>query len=74
MSDAVNRPKHYKFGNIEVWDAIDDWQLGFSLGNVVKYVARAGKKEGSPEIEDLKKAEQYLLRRIKQLEAKCGGA
>jgi hypothetical protein len=47
-------------------DAIEDWQLGFHLGNVVKYIARAQHK-GS-ELEDLKKAAWYLSRYIKKLE------
>ena len=66
--DIVNKPSHYTSGNIEVIDFIEDKHLGFCLGNVVKYVARAGKKDPSKEIEDLKKAEWYLKRRIKELE------
>lgn len=66
--DIVNNPSHYTSGNIEVIDFIEDKKLGFCLGNVVKYVARAGKKDPSKEIEDLKKAEWYLKRRIKELE------
>lgn len=65
MSDRVNHPKHYNFGTIEVIDAIEDWGLGFHLGNVVKYVARAPHK-GS-ELEDLKKARWYLDRKIQKL-------
>lgn len=66
--DIVNNPSHYTSGNIEVIDFIEDKHLGFCLGNVVKYVARAGKKDPNKEIEDLKKAEWYLKRRIKELE------
>lgn len=58
--DPVNHPKHYTFGKFEVLDVIEDWELGFHLGNVVKYVARA-KYKGN-EIEDLKKAQFYLER------------
>jgi hypothetical protein len=65
-TDAVNHPPHYTFGGIEVIDAIEAWGLGFHLGNVVKYVARAAHK-GS-EVEDLKKAAWYLARKIEQLE------
>lgn len=54
-----DRPLYYKLGvKIEVWDAIEDWGLGFLDGNVVKYVARFRHK-GAP-IKDLKKARTYL--------------
>ncbi len=62
----VNSPTHYNTGNIEVIEAIEDWKLGFHEGNVVKYVARAMYK--GTELQDLKKAEWYLKRRIAQLE------
>lgn len=61
-SDSVNHPPHYTLGGIEVIDAIEAWQLGYHLGNVVKYVARAGHK-GS-RLEDLRKAAWYLAREI----------
>lgn len=67
-TEAVNSPAHYNDGKIEVIDFIEDKKLGFCLGNVVKYVARAGKKDPEKEIEDLKKAKWYLERRIKELE------
>lgn len=68
MSDPINSPPHYNAGGVEAIDAIDAWGLGFCLGNVVKYVARAGKKDPAKLVEDLKKARWYLDRRIKQLE------
>lgn len=49
-------------GSTEVIDAIEDWDLGFHSGNVVKYVARAKHKGG--ELEDLRKARWYLDRLI----------
>lgn len=67
-NDIVNRPAHYTDGKIEVIEFIEDKRLGFCLGNVVKYVARAGKKDPTKEVEDLKKAKWYLERRIKELE------
>lgn len=67
-SDPINHPRHYNIGKIEVIAAIEDWGLGFHLGNVVKYVARAEHK-GSV-VEDLKKARWYLDRRIEQFEGK----
>lgn len=42
--DHVNHPPHYKLGNVEVINAIEAWNLDFRLANVIKYVARAGKK------------------------------
>ena len=60
----VNHPKHYNSGKIEVIDAIEDWGLGFHLGNVVKYVARAELK-GAP-LQDLEKALWYLKREIEK--------
>lgn len=63
--DNVNHPSHYTSGNYEVIDVIEDWGLGFHLGNVVKYVARAGKKDD--EKQDLEKAKWYLERRISKL-------
>jgi hypothetical protein len=62
----VNHPPHYTAGKFEVIDVIEDWGLGFNLGNTVKYVARSGHK-GS-RLEDLKKARWYLDREIGRLE------
>lgn len=67
MSNAVNHPKHYNTGKYEVIDVIYDWQLDFSLGNAVKYIARAGKKDQSKTIEDLKKAIWYIEHEISLL-------
>ena len=66
VDDPVNHPKHYTFSKIEVIDAIEAWNLGFHLGNTVKYIARAGKKGDA--LEDLRKAQFYLNRRIELLE------
>lgn len=62
--DAINRPAHYTSGRVEVIDAIEAWQLGYRLGNVVKYVARAGKKDPTKALEDLRKGMWYLQREI----------
>jgi hypothetical protein len=43
---------------------IDAWNLGFSLGNTVKYISRAGKKDPDKEIQDLEKAAWYLQHHI----------
>ena len=62
--DAVNHPAHYNMGRIEVIDAIDAWGLGFSLGNAVKYIARAEHK--SKPTEDLTKARWYVDHELKR--------
>ncbi len=69
-SDMINHPKHYNFGSIEAITVIEDWKLGFCLGNAIKYISRAGKKNKSSEIEDLEKAKWYLEREIATLKAK----
>jgi hypothetical protein len=68
-SSEIDHPPHYASGKIEVIEALEDWGLGFHLGNVVKYVARAGKKDPTKEVQDLKKAQWYLKRKIELLEA-----
>ena len=64
MHDPVNHPPHYSDGNIEVIDFIEDKQLGFHLGNAIKYICRAGKKDPAKTTEDLNKAVWYIRRYI----------
>lgn len=64
VEDKVNHPSHYNSGKIEVIEAIEDWDLAFHLGNAVKYIARAGRKNPAKLIEDLEKAIWYLRRFI----------
>jgi len=72
QNEMVNGPAHY--GGVdnpyEVIKVCEAWGLDFDayLFNVVKYVARAGKKDETKELEDLKKAAFYLDRKIKNLE------
>jgi hypothetical protein len=66
----VHHPKHYNTGKIEVCAFIEDQRLGFHLGNVVKYVCRAGRKDKATRIQDLEKAVWYLQRKIEVLKAK----
>lgn len=70
--ENVNHPSHYggAENTYEAIKVIDAWELGFALGNTVKYISRAGKKDKSKEIEDLKKALWYLQHHINQLENK----
>lgn len=75
MSNMVNHPSHYQYGKNNEYEVIkvcEAWELDKDayLFNVVKYVARAGKKDINKEIEDLKKAAFYLDRRIKLIENK----
>lgn len=66
--EAVNHPSHYGGSEnpYETIKVIEAWELNFNLGNVVKYISRAGKK-GS-KIEDLQKALWYLQREINNQE------
>lgn len=75
--DAVHHPSHYASGKYEVIDIIED-QLGFTgltgfcLGNTLKYICRAGKKDKNKTMEDLQKAEWYLhhcIERMKEQKA-----
>lgn len=75
MAETVNHPSHY--GGDTTYEAIkviEAWDLGFCLGNAIKYICRAGKKPRADgnlvagALEDLRKAEFYLHRRIVQLE------
>lgn len=69
MSDNVNHPSHYggEDNPYEAIKVIEAWNLGFCLGNAVKYISRAGKKDKSKEVEDLEKAVWYLQREINRL-------
>lgn len=66
-NEAVDHPAHYggKDNTYEAIKVIRAWNLGFSLGNTIKYISRAGKKDPSKRIEDLKKAMWYLQEEIK---------
>ena len=63
----MKTPKHYDY-KIQPISVIDEWGLDFRLGNAVKYIARAGKKDGVSELEDLKKAKHYIEMKIERLE------
>jgi hypothetical protein len=65
--ELVNHPKHYggKDNPYEAIKVIEAWDLGFCLGNTVKYISRAGKKDET--IQELEKALWYLKREIKNL-------
>ena len=65
--EQVDHPNHYggEDNTYEAIKVIDAWNLGFSLGNAVKYISRAGKKNPDKETEDLKKAIWYIEHYIK---------
>ena len=63
QEDLVNNPLHYKVGGIDTIDFIEAKQLDYHLGNVVKYIIRAGRKNNHY-LQDLKKAQWYLNRAI----------
>lgn len=64
--ESVNHPQHYggKDNPYEAIKVIRAWDLGFSLGNAIKYIARAGKKDPDKRIEDLRKALWYIQEEI----------
>jgi hypothetical protein len=68
VHDPVNHPKHYTDGGIETIDFIEAKRLGYHLGNVVKYICRAGKKGTNMGLQDLQKARWYLDRAIEKNE------
>lgn len=73
LNDPVNHPSHYTSSKIEVIEYILDHDFDYLLGNVVKYVSRAGLKSKDTEIQDLEKARWYLNRKIEMLKAEKGG-
>jgi hypothetical protein len=69
--EAVNHPAHY--GGDTVYEAIkviEAWKLDFHTGNAVKYLSRAGRKDPTKTVEDLRKAKWYIERAITVLEGK----
>ena len=69
MIKNESTPTHYQ-GKIQPIDLINAQNLNFNLGNVVKYVCRAGKKQGESNLKDLKKAKDYINYEIKRLNIK----
>lgn len=69
-TDQVDHPDHYQAGGMETIDIIDAYvehPVSFSLGNVIKYVTRAGRKTGETATKDLAKARWYLDHALTQL-------
>lgn len=68
LVNPIVEPAHYLISGIQPIEVIEAWRLGFHLGNVIKYVARADHKGTS--VDDLKKASWYLAREIRRREGK----
>lgn len=64
--EMVNSPAHYKGNKFEAIEIIEDYNLGFCLGNAVKYILRAGKKDATTQ--ELEKAIWYLKRHIQSIQ------
>lgn len=60
--EMVNHPDHYQGNKLEVIDVIEDYNLGFHLGNAIKYILRADAKGNRKQ--DLQKAIWYIKREI----------
>ncbi|NIV93781.1 DUF3310 domain-containing protein [candidate division KSB1 bacterium] len=58
-SDQIN-PSHYSRLNPQPYEVIKAWELNYFLGSAIKYIARAGHKEGASEETDLKKAIRHI--------------
>jgi len=65
QSHSLYKPKYYKAGEFDVIEFCNRHELGFSEGNIIKYITRAGKKDSKTKLEDLNKAKEYLDRLIK---------
>jgi len=67
--NSVDHPSHYRPGTYEAINVINAWELNFALGNAVKYICRAGRKDPNKEIEDLEKAIFYLQSEIDKIKS-----
>ena len=68
MSDeSVIIPSYYNKANMSVIDIIDEYELNFNKGNIIKYILRSGKKSKDTEIQDIQKAMRYCQMEIERL-------
>lgn len=68
MTDnSVLSPSYYNKENMSVSDIVDEYELNFNKGNIIKYVLRSGKKQADTEIQDLQKAMRYCQMEIERL-------
>ncbi len=63
---TTNHPNYYSRGGIEAIDIIEAYGLNFNLANVIKYVTRAGRKDGKETLTALQNAERFLNREIQK--------
>ena len=64
------KPDYYRNGNFDVIDVTNKFKMNFNLGNVLKYIVRAGNKNPEKHLEDLSKAKEYLEREIEYIKEK----
>ena len=71
MPNQINHPPHYggEQDQFEAIKVIEAWGLCFHLGNTIKYISRAGKKDPDKLLQDLEKAKWYLDRKIEQIKS-----
>ena len=67
VEDGIHSPSWYCWGGIETLDYILAKELDFLLGNAVKYISRAGRKDPEAVVEDLKKERFYIDKKIEVL-------
>lgn len=65
--ESVIIPSYYNKANMSVSDIVDEYDLNFNKGNIIKYVLRSGKKQVDTEIQDLQKAMRYCQMEIERL-------
>lgn len=65
--ESVIMPSYYNKANMSVIDIIDEYELNFNKGNIIKYILRSGKKSKDTEIQDLQKAMRYCQMEIERL-------
>ena len=68
--ESVIIPSYYNKENMSVIDIIDEYELNFNKGNIIKYILRSGKKSKDTEIQDLQKAIRYCQMEIERLNKK----
>ena len=69
-NNEIIEPSYYNKASMSVCDIIDEYELDFYKGNIIKYVLRSGKKSADTEIQDLEKAIKYCILEIERLKKK----
>lgn len=69
----VITPSYYNKSSMSVCDIVDEYELNFNKGNIIKYVLRSGKKSKDTEIQDLQKAIRYCEMEIERIK-KCNSS